>query len=392
MKRVLFLAWRYVAYHKVKSAILTICLTLTIVLPLSAQLLIAHYDQALKARAATTPLVVGAQGNRFDLVLKALYFGSAEVEPVSMAELDALEDSGLGLSIPLHLGFTARRHPIVGTTLDYFEFRRLVVRVGTLPLRLGQAVLGADVAAELQLGPGDHLFSDQQSIYDITKTYPLKMRVVGVLEKAGTPDDRAVFIDIKTAWIIAGISHGHQDVVEEVDQRVILQRSESEVKTNASIVEYNEVTPDNIDSFHTHASPAELPLSAIIVVPADDKSATILKARYDTPGRVDRMLEPAEVVRELMERVFEVQRIFNASFALIAVSTLLFLTLVVLLSQRIRQREMETMFKIGCSRSMTIWLQTAELVLVLVMSVVLAGVLSAVVLLAVPHFITLVSA
>ncbi len=69
MNRMLLLAWRYVAYHKIKSAILTICLTLTIVLPLTAHLLIAHYNTSLTARGDATPLVVGARGNRFDLVL-----------------------------------------------------------------------------------------------------------------------------------------------------------------------------------------------------------------------------------------------------------------------------------------------------------------------------------
>ena len=160
MKRVVFLAWRYVAYHKIKTAILTACLTLTMVLPLTAHLLIAYYGDSLMARARATPLLVGARGNRFDLVLKALYFGSANVDPVYLAEADAIRASELGTPIPLHLRYTAQKRPIVGTTLAYFDFRGLRVRAGTLPLMLGQVVLGSKVAAELGLSPGDHLFSD----------------------------------------------------------------------------------------------------------------------------------------------------------------------------------------------------------------------------------------
>jgi putative ABC transport system permease protein len=384
--RILYMAWRYVVYHKVKTTILTICLTLTAVLPLSAHLLIAQYGDSLTARARATPLVVGAKGNRFDLVLKALYFGSAQVDAIRMAEVESVRESGLAASIPLHLRFTARGYPIVGTTLDYFEFRGLRVERGRGLHMLGQAVLGAKVAAELQIGPGDHLFSDQRSLYDISKTYPLKMHVVGVLAESNSPDDDAVFVDIKTAWIIGGITHGHQDVVRTVDESVLLRRTDENVVTNASIVEYNEVTPENIDSFHTHAEPGELPLSAIIVLPRDQKSGTLIKARYGL-SETHRMLVPEEVVGELLGLVFKVKRFFDANFALITVSTILFLLLVVLLSQRIRQREMETMFKIGCSRSTVFWLQAVELAIVVAMGLGTAAVLSVVIVLAAPHLL-----
>ncbi|MCK4342384.1 MAG: hypothetical protein KAY37_11755 [Phycisphaerae bacterium] len=391
MSRILLLAWRYVAYHRIKTVILVICLTLTIVLPLTAHLLITHYGDALLARARATPLVLGAKGNRFDLVLKALYFGSATVDPIFTAEVEKIQEEKLGLPIPLHLRYTAGGNPIVGTTLDYFEFRGLRVGVGALPRKLGEAVLGAEVAAELGRGPGDYLFSDQKSLYDITKTYPLKMHITGVLTESGTPDDRAVFVDLKTAWIIGGLCHGHQDVVAEVDEKAVLLRTDDQVVTDDSIYEYNEVTPENIDSFHIHAEPGELPLSAIIVVPSDEKSGTILKARYNNdPEGLNRMLVPEVVVTELMGLVFKVKRFFDASFGLITVSTILFLVLVVLLSLRIRKREMETMFKIGCSRMTVIWLQATELVIVLLMSLVLSGAISVAAVLLAPRFVGLV--
>ena len=384
MSRILYLAWRYVTYHKLKTAILTICLTLTAVLPLSAHLLIAQYGDSLTARARATPLVVGAKGNRFDLVLKALYFGSAQVDTIRMAEVDAVRDSGLAAAVPLHLRFTARGYPIVGTTLDYFEFRGLRIARGTGLHRLGQAVLGAKVATALHIGPGDHLFSDQSSLYDISKTYPLKMAVVGVLAESDSPDDDAVFVDIKTAWVIEGIIHGHQDVVKTADASVVLQRTDENVVAGPAIVEYNEVTPENIGYFHMPAAPGDLPLSAIIVLPHDRKSATLLKARYGL-SETQRMLVPEEVVAELLGLVFQVKRFFDANFALITVSTALFLVLVVLLSRRIRKREMETMFKIGCSRLTVFWLQAAELLIVVALGLGAAAALSAVIMLAAPR-------
>ena len=79
-------------------------------------------------------------------------------------------------------------------------------------------------------------------------------------------------------------------------------------------------------------------------------------------------------------------RVFAALVALILVATVLFLTLVVMLSLRIRQREMETMFRIGCSRWMTFQLQAAELGIVLVVSGGAAAILAVGALLIAPRF------
>ncbi len=391
MTGVFYLAWRYVVYHKLKTAILVACLTLTIVLPLATQLVIRHFDAALKARAVATPLLVGAKGNRFDLALKSLYFSSATVDPVRWKTYEDILESGLARAIPLETSFTARGNPIVGTSIEYFDFRKLRVERGGRFTRLGQCVIGAHVAATLHIAPGDALFSDQTTLYDISKSYPLKMHVTGVLAHSGTPDDMAVFVDVKTAWIIAGISHGHGDVTRSDAPGLIAIRTDDEVRTTDAIVEYNEVTDDNIASFHVHAAADELPLTSVIVLPADRKGETILKARYREPGRMDQMLEPLRVVEELMERVFEVQRIFNLAFGLVALSTLLFIVLVVLLSQRLRSREMETMRKIGCSRTMTFAMQAAELMIVVAISAVLAAALSQAVVLAAPHVVRLTS-
>ncbi len=389
MKGALFLAWRYVAYNRVKTAILTVSLTLTIVLPLTAHLLIDQYGASLLARAESTPLVIGAKGNRFDLVLKALYFNRSEVDPVYASEAEQVRDSGLADAIPLHLEFTARKRPIVGTTPEYFEFRGLGLAAGAFPTMLGQAVLGARAATELGIRPGDTLFSDQQHLYDIAQTYPLKMHVVGVLAAAGTADDEAVFVDVKTAWIIAGIMHGHEDVARTEDDSIILGRTEDTFVTNAAVVQYNEVTPENVGSFHLHAAPDTLPLSAIIAVAKDEKSRTLITARYGV-SETSQMLVPAEVVEELMGMVFRVKRFFDANFALIAVSTGLFLVLIVLLSHRLRRREMETMHKIGCSRGMAFRLQAAEMAIVLLGSAIMAAVLSVAAVLAAPRLVSLI--
>lgn len=384
MKPTFILAWRYIAHHRLKTLILVACLALTIVLPLCAHLLIAHYSADLLARASDTPLVIGAKGNRFDLALNALYFETAGVDPIPYAEIDRLRETGLARPIPLNLQYTARRYPIVGTSLAYFDYRNLHVIRGRQFVRIGEVVLGAKVAAELELQPGDTIFSDQRNVYDISRTYPLKMHIVGILAPTDSPDDRAVFTHVKTTWVIAGLAHGHQDVTTDPDPNLILQTRPNEIVTNASIFEYNEITPENIHTFHMHGDPADWPISALLAIPHDAKSETLLKARYNAyHERV--ILVPRDVIGELLGLVFRVKRIFDAGFVLVALTTALFLFLTLVLSQRLRQREMETMVKIGCGRWTILRLQAAELALVLLISLALSATLSAIVLASAPR-------
>jgi len=386
MRGILLLTWRYVAFNKIKSAIMIVCLTITLFLPIAAHVMISHYQSDLMARAKSTPLVVGAKGNRYDLVLKSLYFTAENPESVTMAEVNAVTESGRAAAIPLHICFTAKGKPIVGTTLDYFEFRGLVVAKGTLPLQLGDTVLGHAVAAKWKLGVGDTILTDQTSLYDIGAVYPLRMHITGVLAPNGSPDDSAVFVDIKTAWIIEGIGHGHTDLTKTKDRTIILQRKENEVVGNAAMLEYTEITPNNIAGFHFHGDMVDFPVTSVIVLPDSAKSATVLKGRYNI-SPTEQMLVPVRVIEELMGIVFQVKRFFDANFALICLATLLFVVLVVMLSLRIRRREMETMFRIGCSRSTVVRLQVMELCIVLLISLAIAGALSGLLLWYAPQLI-----
>jgi len=363
VKAVLVLAWRYVAHHRVRSLLLAACIALAFLLPLAVQVLVDVYGRALTARAEATPLVAGARGSRYDLVLSSLYFKGRIPDPLSMADADELLDSGLALPVPLLVRRRARGFPVVGTTLDYYAFRGLELAAGDLPLVLGDAVLGAAAARELELGVGDSLLTEQGSLYDLTAGYPLRLRVVGVLADAGSPDDRAVFVDVKTAWIVEGIGHGHRAAETESEDRV-LARDDERVVLSAAIVEYTEITPENVDGFHFHGDRADYPLTAILVVPHDAKSATILKGRLRVSPTAQ-VLVPTEVVDELLGFVLRVKVFFDANTLLVTVATALLVALIVMLTLRLRRRELETLSKLGCARGRVVAILATEWGLVL---------------------------
>ena len=118
MNGAIYLAWRYLAYHRFKTVILTTSITLIIFLPVGLRVLVGQSQQQLTARAEATPLLVGARGSPLELVLNSLYFESDVPATMSFGEARRIDTTGYALSIPLYVRFTAREFPIVGTTLD----------------------------------------------------------------------------------------------------------------------------------------------------------------------------------------------------------------------------------------------------------------------------------
>jgi putative ABC transport system permease protein len=263
----------------------------------------------------------------------------------------------------------------VGTTLDYFDFRGLKVAEGRNLAVLGDCILGAKVAENLGLKPGDSLLSSPETLFDLAGVYPLKMKVVGVLQKSHTSDDLAVFVDIKTTWVIQGLGHGHQDVTKITDPTLILKRSEANVAATAKLYHHTEITKKNIDSFHFHGNTSIYPITAVISVPYDDKSGTILRGRYLSKNETLQITKPEEVIDSLLQNIFRIKNVLDAVISVVALATVMAIILVFALSLRLRQREIETVFKLGCSRMTIARLVASEIFIIVFTSGALCSIM-----------------
>jgi putative ABC transport system permease protein len=370
-----YIAWKYIVYNRIKTAVLIASITLISFLPFALQLLLNESEQQLMSRAVSTPLVVGVKGSALDLVMNTLYFAEDVPELMTMAASDRIADTDLALPIPMYVRFKARGNPIVGTTLDYFEFRELAIARGRQLAVLGDCVLGAMVAESLVLSPGDSLVSSPESLFDLAGVYPLKMKVAGILEKSHTSDDLAVFVDLKTAWVIQGLGHGHQDVTKLKDPTLVLKRTESNVAATAKLFHYTEITEKNMASFHFHGNLSAYPISAVIAVPFDAKSGTILRGRYLSKKETQQSVKPEEVIDSLLQNIFRIKNVLDAVIAVVALATVLAIILVFALSLRLRQREIQTIFKIGCSRMTIAKLIAAEILIIVFASAVLCSIM-----------------
>jgi len=98
-----YLGWRYLRHHPGKTTILISSITLIAYLPVGLSMLVDEGAQSLRARAAATPLLLGARGSPVELTLNSLYFSTDTPALTHYAALDAIEP--------------ARAQAVIGTVL-----------------------------------------------------------------------------------------------------------------------------------------------------------------------------------------------------------------------------------------------------------------------------------
>ena len=357
-----FLAWQYIKNHKGQSLAMVFGIALTLFLPLVTHELFNRFDSSIHERAKNTPLIIGAKGSRFDLVLHGLYFRAKVDALINYANYQELSQADYGPAVPIYTQFSADGYPVVGTTVDYFHYRDLKIRQGNTMKILGDCELGSKVAMQLGLGAGDTIMTDREILFDLAGEYPLKLNITAVLAPNNSADDNAVFVNLNTAWVIAGIGHGHDDQNSTHLSTVLVKK-------------HLEFTPENVGSFHFHGDPKSFPLTAIIASPEDDKSMAMTLSHYQHNDRLQ-ALKSLKTVHEMMGMVARVRQFLDSNYVLITTAMLALLGLIITLSRKIRQKEMETLFLLGCSQRKIAELQIYELLILLSASIAVTLVLT----------------
>lgn len=375
MKGAVQLAWRYVLRHGGRTGLLVLALGLALALPLAVRLLLQMARQEMVARAEATPLVLGAKGSPLELTLSSLYFGRRGLDAMEQRAVQEIRATGLAEAVPLHVRHHAQGAPVVGTTLEYFAFRGLSIARGRQMGRLGDCVVGAELARVRGLQPGGKVSTSPEQVFDLAGVYPLRMTVTGVLAKTGTADDHAVFVDVKTAWLIEGRAHGHEDLVQSQDPQAVLSRTGDNVVGSKAVRMYTEVTDGNLASFHFHGDIEKYPLTAVLVLPRDDKSRAILLGRHQQRGGAWQMVEPVREVESLLATLVQAERFAMVLLVLLGVAVSAIALLVFALSFKMRRREFETLQHLGISQGILVMVKASEVLLVAMLAAGVAGAL-----------------
>jgi putative ABC transport system permease protein len=378
--------FRITFYHlfrnKRTTILMVLALTVTFYFPLLSNALSRVLYRQMMLRAEETPLIVVAKGSRFLSVLNTIYLQSETLDPLPMRVFHDLQRNRNLMAIPIYNVFTAKVQfdntfqsvPIVATNHDYLHFRGLRPREGAFFFFPGEVVIGHKLARQAGLRVGDTFLSEVSNLINLNAVYPLSLKVTGILQKTGTEDDGMIFSDLKSGWIMAGHFHGHGSPAE-LGADYILSEDANVTVMRRNVITYTEVTEENLRSFHFHGNPDDLPLTAIIVIPNDERTAVITAGRINAQGQFS-AYRPDIVMEEFFGIVFAINKIFNTYFLLVMSAVACFITIIILLSVRLRRDEFCTIKTLGGSRFVVYKLLMCEYGILLVSSLLVAALLT----------------
>lgn len=374
MSGILYLSVLHIRFHIARSLTIVLVMATLITIPILGQFLTDAAEARMIARAAATPLIYGASRSELDLVLVGAYFRGDIDAKISMEDYTQLLAMRMAALAPIYKAGSSAKYPIIGTDIEYLSLRNLSVAQGRKPVKIGEVLLGADVAQTLGLGVGDEIQSDVVQAFDLAGAYPVGMTVSGILAYSNTPDDIAILTDLKTSWIVAGIGHGHADLAD-VARSAILKKNDGVATANASLKTLIRISSDNLSSFHTHGSEKKNPLTAILVFPDDPKAAALIRGRVGDEQNDRQIVRPVVPISGLLADVFAVKKVLDRVMIALSVAALIALGLVLSLSMQMRSKEFEIAQRLGGRRGLSVLLASGELGILSLAALVLSTLL-----------------
>jgi putative ABC transport system permease protein len=187
------------------AALLTILsIALSVMLLLGVEKVRTGARQSFADTISGTDLIVGARSGSLNLLLYSVFRIGNATNNITWKTYQAIAGRPeVDWIVPISLGDSHRGFRVMGTTPDYFRLyhyrhgRGLSFSSGGPFSDLFDAVIGADVAAELGYKTGDkivvaHGLGSVSFIEHDDKPF----RVAGVLSKTGTPVDRTVHVSL----------------------------------------------------------------------------------------------------------------------------------------------------------------------------------------------------
>jgi len=207
------IAWRSIQQRGLASALTGFSMALGVMLVVAVLVLHGVITNSFMNNSSLGyNIVVGAKGGRLDLVLNTVYYLARPVENIPYSFYQELKDGKykqyVGTAIPICLGDTYQDFRVVGTSPGFLEElgyggNKYVFADGRnfKADEFFGAVLGATVARETGLKVGDK-FQPSHSGGPEAVVHNEEFTVLGVLEPTGTPNDRAVIINMEGFYLI----------------------------------------------------------------------------------------------------------------------------------------------------------------------------------------------
>ena len=201
--RLIALAWRYLWARPLVAALNLALLALGVAAMSFVVTVSEQVERGVQRDLAGIDLVVGAKGSPLQLILAGVFHLDV---PSGNIPLDAVKLLGaqplVARVVPLALGDSLKGYRIVGTTIEYPALYGAQLADGAYWSSKLQAVLGADVATDTALKPGDSFVGTHGLGTSGDSHGDTPYKVTGRLARCGCVLDRLVLTDLQSVWAV----------------------------------------------------------------------------------------------------------------------------------------------------------------------------------------------
>lgn len=352
------IAWRSIQQRKLASALTALSMALGVALVVTVIVVYEVIDQSFRRGAQGYELIVGPKGSPLDLVLTSVYHIGRAPGTMPYYVYDELINgqfsSDVEVAIPICMGDTFKGFRVIGThpdmfeRLEYLDGRQYEFAEGR-NFRLDapfEAVVGSVVARKTGLKVGEKFRPVHGSAVERGVEHD-PFEVVGVLAPTGTPNDRAIFVNME------GFYHLHTKPPEE-EEAGGTAGAASSAGTEADSSKTGRLH-EKSDSHKKHKlSESEKQLTAVLVVLNPNMIAT---RRVALPKLIAKELEvqavrPSEEITRLLEGVVgRVQLILLILAVMIVIVAGIGIMVSIYNSMSDRRREIAIIRALGARRS-----------------------------------------
>ncbi len=273
------IAWRSIQQRALASSLTALSMALGVALVVCVLVVYGVVSNSFAKGAEGFDMIVGAKGSKLQLVLNTIYHLSSPVENIPWSYYKEFKPGGhyaaqVQAAIPYCLGDNYQNYRVVGTIPQMFEIDyaagqsyRFAAGRNFEDDHFSEAVVGALAARNTGLTVG----STFQPTHGVSGDEGHKhdaFTVVGILAPTGTPNDRALFVNIEGFYLISGHArqvepaakpahdhdHDHDAAAkhEEHDEKSGKPKAESGASDAAKHAEEHEHAADGKNAAHEH--------------------------------------------------------------------------------------------------------------------------------------------
>lgn len=198
------IAFKSARFRRTSLLLTVVSIAISVTLLLGVDVVRKEARGSLLNTVSETDLIVGARSGPTNLLLYSVFhIGNATNNVTWDSYQEIAARAEVAWTVPISLGDSHRGFRVMGTTQDYYEFyqygnkQSLEFDEGEAFSEVFDTVVGADVARDLGYELGDELILSHGLVsVDFAAHDDKPFRVVGILERTGTPVDRTLQVSL----------------------------------------------------------------------------------------------------------------------------------------------------------------------------------------------------